>query len=251
MNNYEYCADFVGSRIRPGDTVLDYGCGAGKIVLLLRERNVAASGCDVFYEGGDYSKDVPSDLFGSSIRRMEGDRIPFDSGSFDWVVNNQVLEHVPNLEVAVAEIRRVLKPGGRVLSMFPDRGVWREGHCGIPFLHRFPKSSRLRVSYGALLRKLGLGYHKEGRSAWEWSENFCKWLDDWTYYRPYGEIRERFLAEFSSLDHIEDDWLHKRLGSKAVFTALLPLWARRLMVRKLMGLVFIASGVSPAASKGT
>lgn len=247
MNNYDYCAQFVASRVTARHArVLDYGCGAGRIVALCRERGIDAYGCDVFYEGGDYSKDVPKELLGNVIRRMEGDRIPFDSNSFDWVINNQVLEHVPDLEAVVAEMRRVLKPDGFVLSMFPDRSVWREGHCGIPFLHRFSRSSAVRVWYAAVMRALGFGYHTEGRTPIEWSRNFCQWLDNWTYYRSYKSIRATFDRRFANLEHCEDDWLRRRLGRLSMIAAPAPVWARRLVVRKMVGMVFVASGMVQA-----
>jgi SAM-dependent methyltransferase len=243
MNNYEYCADFIASRVSATSAkVLDFGCGAGKIVALCRQRGIDAYGCDVFYEGGDYSHDVPPDLFGTVIRRMDGNRIPFESETFDWVVSNQVLEHVPDLEAAVAEMFRVVKPGGFVLSMFPDRGVWLEGHCGIPFLHWFPRGSRVRVTYAALLRKLGFGLHTEGRAPREWSENFCNWLDTWTYYRPYQAIRKTFDTHFAEIEHFEADWLAKRTGRFNLLARYSPAWLRRVAVRKLIGLVFVSSG---------
>ena len=34
-----------------------------------------------------------------------------------------------------SKIHRVLKPGGTLLSLSPDKSVWHEGHCGVPFLH--------------------------------------------------------------------------------------------------------------------
>jgi SAM-dependent methyltransferase len=185
-------------------------------------------------------------MFGTIIRRMEGDRIPFDDGSFDWVINNQVLEHVPDLDIVVSEIRRVLKPGGSVLSMFPDKGVWREGHCGIPFLHWFPRNSRFRVWYAASLRVLGFGYHKSGRSVLDWSENFCKWLDSWTYYRRYEVIRSTFLQHFSGIKHFEEDWLAKRFGLRANKVGFIPVCAQRLFVQKMMGLVFVCNSHSEA-----
>jgi len=94
------------------------------------------------------------------------------------VIDNQVMEHVRDLDGVLGEIQRVLKPGGMVLNLFPDRSVWREGHCGIPFLHRFGKKSRLRVRYAAACRGLGLGYHKGEKSVMGWSEDFCRWLDE-------------------------------------------------------------------------
>ena len=62
------------------------------------------------------------------------------------------------------EIHRVLKPGGTVLSIFPSRDVFREGHIGIPFSHWFPKGSRVRFYYTWALRAGGPG-HVEGAGA--------------------------------------------------------------------------------------
>ena len=106
MNNYEFCAQWVldqgrGNNIR----VLDYGCSAAEIVKELRNRDVNAFGCDIFYEGGDSSTSIDPTLFDRAIiRKMEGNTIPFDSASFDFVINNQVMEHVENLDSVLAEI---------------------------------------------------------------------------------------------------------------------------------------------------
>lgn len=83
----------------------------------------------MFYEGGDYSNQVDEEIFNSGIiRRMLNGKIPFDSGSFDIVINNQVFEHVDNLDFVLTECHRVLKPGGIILSLFPSKDVRREGH---------------------------------------------------------------------------------------------------------------------------
>ncbi len=220
--------------------MLDYGCGAGEVVEELRRRGVEAFGCDVFYEGGDYSESLAPGLLGGVILRTEGDAIPFDSASFDLVVNNQVMEHVENLDGALAEISRVLRPGGAVLSLFPDEGIWREGHCGIPFLHWFKKGSRLRVHYAAACRLAGLGYHKGDKGVVRWSRDFCEWLDMWTYYRPRREIDAAYDKYFQDVRHIEDYWLQSRLRGLKKVAAWLPASAQRLVVRKLAGMVFVA-----------
>ena len=95
-----------------------------------------------------------------------------------------MFEHVPDMDRVLSEIRRVMKPEGALLNLFPSREVWREGRCGIPFLHRFPKHSRARISYAAALRSLGLGDITDGKSVMQWSRDFCRWLDDCTYCRP-------------------------------------------------------------------
>lgn len=237
MNNYEFISSWVIRRLagRPGK-VLDYGCGAGDIVGLLRARGVDASGCDVFYEGGDYSSQVPASLQ-PFVRRMQGAAIPYETGSFDIVFSNQVFEHVPDMELALHEIARVMKPGGTTLNVFPDRSVWREGHCGIPFLHWFPKGSGLRVYYGAALRSLGLGYFTEGKSSLAWARDFCAWLDAWTYYRPRAEIDERFDRVIGKTEHAEEEWLRARAGDRL---RMLPVSLQRFLVRKLGGLALVS-----------
>ncbi|WP_185973711.1 class I SAM-dependent methyltransferase [Ferrovibrio terrae] len=239
MNMYRYCAGWARSNASPGAKVLDYGCGAGTIVQMMIEKGVEAYGCDVFYDGGDYSRRVPPVLLeNGTIRRMEGDRIPFEDESFDLIVNNQVLEHVPDLDLVLQEMARVLKPGGRVLSLFPDRSVWRERHCGIPFLHWFPKLSRSRVYYAYALRSLGLGHHKKNKPKWQWSEDFCTWLDNWTYYRPRKIIHDNFRQRIGTIRNLEVQCLTEWLGSRAWLVRLMPAFVSEQIVHKMACLVF-------------
>lgn len=197
--------------------------------------------------GGDYSKQMDNELFGGGvIRRMDANRIPFETESFDFVVNNQVMEHVPDLGGVLNEILRVLKPGGTVLSLFPDRGVWREGHCGVPFLHWFSKGGkRVRVYYAALFRSIGFGYFKGEKSIIQWSRDFCAWLDQWTYYRARRDIDAAFKMRFVDVRHIEDLWLRRRFFSRGgLAITFVPRWAQRVVVTKLASLVFVARKVS-------
>jgi SAM-dependent methyltransferase len=242
MNNYDFCAQWVlDQEPENGVRVLDYGCGSGQIVQELRQRNVNAFGCDVFYDGGDYSKSLDPKLFDDGIiKKMNGHDIPFDSASFDFIINNQVMEHVENLDSVLTEIQRVLKPGGMVLSLFPDKGVWREGHCGIPFLHWFPKNSRHRVYYAAGLRMFGFGYHKGTKSVMCWSRDFCAWLDTWTHYRTRQEVNSAYSKYFCDIRHIEDYWLQRRLGRRKPLVAWLPVSTQKWAVRKLADMVFVA-----------
>ena len=130
---------------RHGGRVLDYGCGAGRTVRAGRERGLEIYGTDVFYGGSQSRAEASaSGLLGDVIREMQDGRIPFPEGSFDLVTNNQVMEHVEDLDAVLREMNRVLRPGGTVLSVFPSVDVWREGHIGIPFSHWFTKGSRIR-----------------------------------------------------------------------------------------------------------
>ena len=222
-------------------SVLDYGCGSGIIVQGLLDKDIKAFGCDLFYEAGDRSKDVSVDLLEKGIiRKMPDGKIPFEDNYFDIVVNNQVIEHVEDLDLVLSEIMRVLKPGGRVLSMFPHKNAIREGHCGIPCIHWFSSDSKIRVYYAALLRSLGLGYFKDKRSIMSWSRDYCKYIDNWTHYRTLDDIHRTYGKYFSSIQHIEDYWLKERYAGKYKFISFIPDSIKKTIVTKLSGLVFVA-----------
>jgi len=123
------------------------------------------------------------------------------------------------------------------LNLFPDRGVWREGHCGIPFLHRFPKNTKLRIYYAALMRSLGLGHFTQGKTIMGWSRNFCVWLDRWTYYRTSAEIHERFGRIIGQTQLLKKIYCMRALT--AVFDAI-PRNLQRFIVRKMAGLVLVS-----------
>lgn len=241
MNNYEFCCQWVlhhAKRSKGKIRVLDYGCGTGKIVELMRESGLEAFGCDIFYEGGDRSGQVKTEYWGGIIKKIVAQRIPFEDHCFDFVVNNQVMEHVESLDTVLSEVARVLKPGGSVLSLFPDIGIWREGHCGIPFLHWFPKGAKIRVLFALFFRLLGFGHHKGNKTPWEWSIGFCEWIDKWTYYRDRKEIKGSYHKFFEGMRHIEDQYFDLRFGELTLGAKLIPNFFKRLVVRKLGPMVF-------------
>jgi SAM-dependent methyltransferase len=239
MNNYEFCADFAldASRGRTDFKVLDYGCGAGEIVSAMVRSGLDACGCQTFYEGGDTSGKILPDIQ-DRVFRMQGDRVPFPDATFDLIVTNQVLEHVADLDIAVGEIARVLRPGGCCLAVFPHYEVWREGHCEMPFIHRVPRS--VRIHYAAALRWLGLGIHREDLKPYAWAQNFYQWHDQWCHYRPLETIRATFRRHLSAPRHIEAAWAAKRSS----LLARLPAPLRVLIARKAAGLVFVADKAS-------
>jgi SAM-dependent methyltransferase len=249
LNNYEYCARFAAGRAGgPEYRVLDYGCGQGRIVTRMRERGLDAYGCDVFYGGADHLESVPAELVGTTIRIIEDGRVPFPDGHFDLVVSNMVFEHVADIDLALGEIRRVLKPDGEFLCLFPDRSVWREGHCGVPFLHRFPRNG-LREGYALAWRLAGFGSHTEGKGRREWVRHKCDWIDRWTHYRTYPEIHRAFARHFTDLRHLEADRLDKRLGPGHPVTRLAPAWLKRVLTRRLACLVLLATRREAAAAE--
>ena len=237
MDNYRFCAEFAA---RHGGRVLDYGCGKGQIVEKLLAKGIDAYGCDVFYEGGDYRDRVDKRLTAAGRIVEMRERIPFPDEHFDVVVNNQVMEHVADLDAVLLEIHRVTKAGGVLLSLFPDDSIWREGHTEVPFLHWFPKGN-LRVYYALAFRVVGLGASHGDTPMITWAQKSCEWIDKWCYYRPYAEIMASVQRLFSPPEHIEVYWMDTRLGARA---RLLPEALKRFIARKWGGMVFTCQKAS-------
>ena len=102
-----------------GATVLDVGCGAG-MDLLLAARHVGPSGTAIGVDMTDPMRAcaiagaAACGLANVDVRAGDATRLPVEDTSVDVVISNGVLNLVPQKDHALAEIRRVLKPGGRV-----------------------------------------------------------------------------------------------------------------------------------------
>jgi 2-polyprenyl-6-hydroxyphenyl methylase / 3-demethylubiquinone-9 3-methyltransferase len=105
-----------------GRLVLDAGCGGGLVA-----RELAAAGATVVgLDRSLGSLGVARRAAGERFKAMQGrlERLPFADGAFDVVVAADVLEHVPDLPAAVAELARVLAPGGRLVFDTINRTPW-------------------------------------------------------------------------------------------------------------------------------
>ncbi len=128
--------DFDRLGVRPGDHVLDMGCGAGRhafemyrrgadVVALdqnARELETVAQTFEAMHSGAQ----VPR---GARAVTQVGDALalPFEDAEFDHVIASEVLEHIPQDVRAIAELQRVLKPGGTLAVSVPRR--WPERIC--------------------------------------------------------------------------------------------------------------------------
>jgi SAM-dependent methyltransferase len=212
--NRTYFAHYVGQTAPPGAAVLDYGCGEGTVVELLRAAGYDAHGVDIRWPGSNTPDIEASDLGRQGVLRYyeEGGPLPFDDDAFDVIISDQVFEHVVPLETSVREIERVLRPGGVAYHHFPSLAGWREGHIGIPLAHRL-LPGRARLAYTTVLRRAGLGKFKDDQSARAWAIEKLEWIDRWTVYRPPHEIHAVF-GRNADLVHREIDYCRFRAADR-------------------------------------
>lgn len=93
------------------EQVIDVGCGAGSYVEPANQRCGAYFACDLSF---GMLQGLPS--AGLSRVNLDAQQLPFASNTADVVLANHMLYHVPDQHTAVAEIYRVLKPGGYLLA---------------------------------------------------------------------------------------------------------------------------------------
>ena len=132
--NLEIIRDWVAPP--PGTRVLDVGCGKGHLVKALSELGVDAVGIDLNPNAADVAV-VPR------VQTMSATHLDFDDASFDAVVSFHAIEHIPPVDEVLREMARVVKPGGKVLLVYPAEPI--RGLYAIPtsvILHGSPFKAR-------------------------------------------------------------------------------------------------------------
>ena len=113
-------AELLGGRALEGVSVLDVGCGTGAFTLAALRRGGRTTSIDIGLEllRRARSKGAPGPVAGDAAA------LPFRDGSFNLVISSECIEHTAHPERSVAEMLRVLRPGGTLVLTCPNR-AWR------------------------------------------------------------------------------------------------------------------------------
>ena len=121
--------DFEQFPVEPGERVLDMGCGGGRHAFALYRRGARVVALDLDAAelkdvAGMFAAIAPEVPAGASAQAIRGSayELPFADASFDRIIAAEVLEHLPEDARAMAELARVLKPGGSIAVTVPRWG---------------------------------------------------------------------------------------------------------------------------------
>ncbi|MBN1994545.1 MAG: class I SAM-dependent methyltransferase [Anaerolineae bacterium] len=141
----------AGERLSGRSKVLVDGCGVGLYLRVLREFTPNVVGLDIEPE-----RVAESYGYSPLAHVAAGENLPYPSGYFDLVLSHEVIEHVQNDALCVAEMVRVLKQGGRAVIFCPNRlypfethgHYWRgQYHFGnMPLLNYLPDRFRRKLA---------------------------------------------------------------------------------------------------------
>ena len=156
---------------------LDLGCGDGHFASITFERKLEV-GLDPW--AGPIHQAAKGGGYGALVQ-ADGGRIPFPDGYFASALSNSVLEHIPQVQAVLAELRRVLKPEAQFLFCVPNPRYLSE--LSIPVMFGKVGLKRTGRAYSAWFRRMSRVEHAEWPETWQnWLERAGFRLEKWWHY---------------------------------------------------------------------
>ena len=237
-------ADFLMPRLSSGMSLLDCGCGPGPLTMGLAEAvdPGRAVGIDIEPTMVEWAKRAAADrgISGVEFRVADVYDLPFVDGEFDVVFSSAVIEHLSDPVRALAEMRRVTKPGGIVAVIKTD---W-----SFPFIvPECPEFSRFFELFEGGFNRIG-GSLNRGRflpaymrdagfeevefaariASTLWTEGaksavegYIAWVDNIPLFRESVELGETSDAELDAIRSGMREWA----SSPGAYVATAGVWA--------------------------
>ena len=171
--------------------VLEMGCGGGFNQQLYKPGSVTSfAGIDPNESLLEAARDAAREKgWATDIRAGKGEDIPFQSGSFDTVVCTFTLCSVDDPAQVLAEMRRVLKPDGRLLYLehgkAPDKDVVRWQRRIEPVWKRLAGNCHLTREVGSAIRGAGFEIEPVGQEYFAKAPKWAGWME-WGVARRAG-----------------------------------------------------------------
>lgn len=120
-----FIKDFARFGAWEGKRVLEVGCGAGTDHMQFARRGARIFGVDLSRQSVNMTRArIHLEGYSPRLSNTDAENLPFPDDSFDYVYSWGVIHHTPETPRTVAEIHRVLKPGGRICIMVYHKTSW-------------------------------------------------------------------------------------------------------------------------------
>jgi len=127
--------------VKNNSRVLDVGCGTGAVLEQMAAKNFLVSGIDMSDTALEYCRKK-----GFEVDKGFADKMPYSDNTFDIVFALDVLEHLENPELAVREVKRVLKDGGLFVATVPaHQWLWSYHDDSLHHKKRYNKNDLTKL----------------------------------------------------------------------------------------------------------
>ena len=187
----------------PSIRILDMGCGSGQLMAFLQRKlsqlredlKIELYGFDVsdsqvqapgYFHNTIYflQQEFPEIDWGKRVYQITSKQEwPFPDGFFNYVISNQVMEHIFDHDFSLQQINRVLAVNGTSIHLFPLKDYIFEGHLLLPFVH-WISNQDLLFEYIKICSLSGLGNYRNFLPKGTSSDlaDFCRKHTDYMIY---------------------------------------------------------------------
>jgi SAM-dependent methyltransferase len=185
--------------------ILDLGCGDGHFASITFDRKIDV-GLDPW--AGPLKQAAARGKYLLTVQ-SSGDKMPFEDASFQTVISNSVLEHIPDLDAVLLETARVLKPGGMFIFCVPNHQFLTNlsisgffDRIGLRFLGN---------AYRGFFNKISRHYHCDSPEVWQPRLKAAGFSVEryWHYFSPHA-LHVLEWGHYFGLPSVVAKWLFKR-----------------------------------------
>src|SRR5512143_3349521 len=185
--------------------ILDLGCGDGHFAKITFDHKIDV-GLDPW--SGPIHKAAETGAY-CTLVQADGGRMPFPNGHFGSALSNSVLEHIPQVEAVLSELRRALKPGAQFLFSVPNPRYLSElsvsgffGKVGL---------KRLGQAYSDWFQRMSRVEHAVWPEVWQaWLDRAGFKLEKWWHYFSPQAMRTLEWGHYFGAPTLLPHWISQR-----------------------------------------
>jgi len=168
--------------VSPQKKLLDIATGSGSLLNYSKARNLDALGIDISIKA---IEKAVSTISKPILSVSDGEKLPFDDASFDYVTNIGSLEHFIHPDIGIREIRRVLKSSGKSAIFLPNSYYLGDIVTNVMLQGKGPSHNQIidrfatKYEWGELIEKNGLSVRK----IYRYNFLFPRTWKDWLYIK--------------------------------------------------------------------